>query len=80
MQAEIEQQRAQSAKAAGRNRALENEVARPSKENLEIRGQRGAAGAIETGQLHQGMTQLMGEMRSVARRGEPSYPSWMQKA
>jgi len=72
MQAEIEQQRAQSAQAAERNRALENEVARLSRENQEIRGQRGAAGAIETGQLLQGMTQLMGEMRSVVRRGEPS--------
>ena len=72
MQAEIEQQRAQSAQAAERNRALENEAARPSRENLEVRGQRGAAGAIEIGQLLQGMTQLMGEMRSVVRRGELS--------
>ena len=56
MQAEIEQQRAQSAQTAERNRALENEVARRSRENLEISGQRGAVGAIEIGQLLQGMT------------------------
>ena len=76
MQADLQQQRVQSAQTVQdmtqhveRSRALETEVTRLSRENLELRGQRGAVGP-EVGQMMAGMTQLMEQMRGVVNRGE----------